>query len=221
MRWFLNLLSTSIGKKMLMAITGLFLILFLGEHLYSNLHLYAGEEVFNDHAEKMAQNLIVRIVEVGLFLAIVAHTVNGIRLAIENRRARPQRYRLHRSAGFKTLASRSMIISGSIIFVFLILHLGDFFWKARFGTVATGHSLYQIVTETFSLPIYSALYVVAMILVGLHLSHGFLSALRTMGLEHKRYTPVLRSAGILIAISFAAGFSSIPIFFYFRSLGQW
>ena len=219
MRWFFDLLSTSIGKKLLMALTGLFLVLFLGVHLYGNLYLYAGEEAFNTHAEKIASNVFIRIVEVVLFLAIVAHVINGIRLTIENRRARPQRYRVKRSAGMGSLASRSMIVSGSVVFIYLVVHLRNFFWEARFGRVAAGESLYQVVIATFALPGYAALYVIAMVLLGMHLAHGVLSALRTLGLEHHRYTPLLRGIGLVLAVGFTAGFASLPIFFYTRSLG--
>ena len=218
MRWLLNLLSTSIGKKVLMALTGLFLVLFLAVHLYGNLYLYVGEEAFNHHAESISGNALIRIVEVVLFLAIVAHAVSGVQLTIRNRRARPQRYRVRRRAGFSTLASRSMIVSGSVVFIFIVVHLRNFFYEARFGRAAAGESLYKVVTETFALPGYAALYVIAMILLGLHLAHGFLSALRTLGIEHQRYTPLLRGVGLVLAVGFAAAFASMPIVFFARSL---
>ena len=218
MRWLLDLLATSIGKKLLMALTGLFLVLFLAVHLYGNLYLYAGEEAFNDHAESISSNALIRVVEVVLFLAIVAHAVNGVQLTIRNRRARPQRYRVKRYAGFSTLASRSMIVSGSVVFIFIVVHLRNFFWEARFGRVAAGESLYRVVSETFALPGYAALYLIAMVLLGLHLGHGFLSALRTLGIEHQRYTPLLRGLGLVLAVGFAAAFASLPVVFFVRSL---
>ncbi|MCY4484739.1 MAG: succinate dehydrogenase cytochrome b subunit [Spirochaetaceae bacterium] len=218
MRWLLDLLSTSIGKKVLMALTGLFLVLFLAVHLYGNLYLYAGEEAFNHHAESISGNALIRIVEVVLFLSIIAHAVSGVQLTIRNRRARPQRYRVKRRAGFSTLASRSMIVSGSVVFIFIVIHLRNFFYEARFGRAAAGESLYRVVSETFALPGYAALYVIAMVLLGVHLAHGFLSALRTLGIEHQRYTPVLRGVGLLLAVGFAAAFASMPIVFFVRSL---
>ena len=218
MRWLLDLLSSSIGKKVLMAATGLFLVLFLAVHLYGNLYLYVGEEAFNHHAEALSGNLLIHIVRVVLFLAIIAHAENGVQLAVRNRRARPQRYRVNRRAGFSTLASRTMIVSGSVVFIFIVVHLRNFFWEKRFGRAADGESLYRVVTETFALPGYVVLYVVAMVLLGLHLAHGFLSALRTLGLEHQRYTPVLRWIGLVLAFGFAAAFASMPIVFFARSL---
>jgi len=216
MRWLFDLLSTSIGKKLLMAVTGLFLVLFLAVHLYGNLYLYAGEEAFNAHAKSISSNVLVRVVEVVLFLAIIAHAGNGVRLTIENRRARPQRYRMKRRAGFSNLASRTMAVSGSVVFIFIVVHLRNFFWEARFGRAAAGESLYRVVTETFALPGYAALYVVAMVLLGLHLAHGVLSALRTLGIEHQRYTPLLRGLGLALAVGFAAAFASLPIVFFIR-----
>lgn len=218
MRWLFELLATSIGKKLLMAVTGLFLVSFLAVHLYGNLYLYAGEAAFNAHAKAISGNVFVRVVEVVLFLAIVAHAANGVRLTVENRRARPQRYRRKRGAGFSTLASRSMAVSGSVVFIFIVVHLRNFFWEARFGRAAAGESLYRVVTETFALPGYAALYVVAMVLLGLHLAHGAHSALRTLGLEHHRYTPLLRGLGLLLAVGFAGAFASLPIVFFLRSL---
>ncbi len=218
MRWLLDLLSTSIGKKVLMAVTGLFLVLFLAVHLYGNLYLYAGEEAFNHHAEAISGNALIRVVEVVLFLSIIAHAVSGVQLTVRNRRARPQRYRVKRHAGFSSLASRTMIVSGSVVFIFIVVHLRNFFWEARFGRAAAGESLYRVVTETFALPGYAVLYVIAMILLGMHLAHGFLSALRTLGFEHQRYTPLLRGIGLVLAVGFAAAFASLPIVFFVRSL---
>ena len=218
MRWLLDLLSTSIGKKVLMAVTGLFLVLFLAVHLYGNLYLYAGEEAFNHHAEAISSNALIPVVEVVLFLSIIAHAVSGVQLTVRNRRARPQRYRVKRHAGFSSLASRTMIVSGSVVFIFIVVHLRNFFWEARFGRAAAGESLYRVVTETFALPGYAVLYVIAMILLGMHLAHGFLSALRTLGFEHQRYTPLLRGIGLVLAVGFAAAFASLPIVFFVRSL---
>ena len=219
MRWLLDLLSTSIGKKVLMALTGLFLVLFLAVHLYGNLYLYVGEEAFNHHAESISGNALIRVVEVLLFLAIVVHAVNGVQthrpqparapaalprepsrrlqhaVLAHHDRVRQRGVHLHRRA------PAQLLLRGALR-----------------AAAAAGESLYRVVTDTFALPGYALLYVIAMILLGLHLAHGFLSALRTLGVEHRRYTPLLRGVGLVLAVGFAAAFASMPIVFFVRSL---
>ena len=219
MRWLFELLSSSIGKKVLMALTGLFLVSFLVVHLYGNLFLFVSAEAFNEHAHSFASNVIIRTIEALLFFAVVAHASTGIYLARQNRLARPVRYRRHRAAGTRTLASRSMLLTGSIVFIFLVIHLRGFFYETRFGTVHEGASLYELVTETFAIPAYAALYVVAMILLALHLVHGVQSAFRSLGIEHARYTPAIRAIGLFLAVALPGAFASMPIYFVLQSGG--
>lgn len=216
MKWFFELVSSSIGKKILMAVTGLFLILFIGQHLYGNLYLFAGEKAFNEHSESMVSNVFIRIVEIFLFMAIIVHVANGIHISFQNRASRPHKYSINRRTGMGSFSSKSMLISGSFIFIFIIVHLKNFFWEARFGKSAAGESLYQIVTQTFTIPFYAGLYIVAMILLGIHLIHGFHSALRTLGIEHHRYTPIINGAGVFLSIILAGGFASMPIYFFVK-----
>ena len=219
MRWLFELLSSSIGKKLLMALTGLFLVSFLVVHLYGNLFLFVSEEAFNEHAHSFASNVIIRTIEALLFLAIVAHAFTGLYLARQNRLARPVRYRRHRAAGTRTLASRSMLITGSVVFIFLVIHLRGFFYETRFGSVYGGESLYVLVTETFAIPGYAALYVVAMILLAVHLAHGVQSAFRSLGIESARYTPAIRAVGLFLAVALPAAFASMPIYFVLQGGG--
>ena len=212
-RWFFGLLTSSVGKKALMGATGLFLCSFLVVHLYGNLLLYAGAEHFEEHAHEFTTNVIIRIVEVLLFLSIVLHAASGLWLTAQNRRARPVRYARNRSAGMSTLASRTMVITGSAVFIYLVIHLRQFFYESRFGPHADEVSLYELVVTTFRDPLYAVLYVVAMILLAGHLLHGFQSGFKSLGLHQVRYARVIRAVGIVFAIAVPAGFASLPIYF--------
>lgn len=207
------MLTSSVGKKALMGATGLFLCSFLVVHLYGNLLLYAGAERFEEHAHELTANIVIRIVEVLLFLSIVLHAASGVWLTAQNRRARPVRYVKNRRAGAGTLASRTMVITGSAIFIFLVIHLRQFFYESRFGPQADDVSLYELVAATFRDPLYAVLYVAAMILLAGHLLHGFQSGFKSLGLHQVRYARLIRAAGTVFAVAVPAGFASLPIYF--------
>ncbi len=207
------MLTSSVGKKALMGATGLFLCSFLVVHLYGNLQLYAGAERFEEHAHELTANIVIRIVEVLLFLSIALHAASGVWLTVRNRRARPVRYVRNRSAGAGTPASRTMAITGSATFIFLVIHLRQFFYESRFGPRADHVSLYDLVVATFRDPLYAVLYVAAMILLAGHLLHGFQSGFKSLGLHHVRYARVIRAAGTVFAVAVPAGFASLPIYF--------
>ena len=219
MQRLLQLISSSIGKKLLMALTGLFLCTFLIEHLYGNLLLYVGEDAFNHHAESLTSNVIIRIVEVLLFLTIALHIIGGYWLTTRNRRARPIRYRVKHRAILGTLSSRTMIITGSAILVYLAIHLKQFFYEYRFGTLGEEQSLYHLVATAFTIPEYAAIYAAAMVLLAFHLYHGFQSGFKTLGVMHASYSALIRTVGALFAILVPAGFASLPIYFLIQSLG--
>ena len=212
-RWCFEVLTSSVGKKALMGATGLFLCSFLVVHLYGNLLLYAGAAKFDAHAHEFATNVIIRIIEVFLFLSIVLHAASGIWLTAQNRKARPVRYARNRSAGRSTLASRTMVITGSAIFIYLVIHLRHFFYESRFGPHADEVSLYELVVTTFRMPGYAVLYVVAMVLLAGHLLHGFQSGFKSLGLHQVRYARLIRAVGIVFAIAVPAGFASLAIYF--------
>ena len=207
------MLTSSVGKKALMGATGLFLCSFLVVHLYGNLLLYAGAERFEEHAHELTANIVIRIVEVLLFLSIVLHAASGVWLTAQNRRARPVRYVRNRRAGAGTLASRTMVITGSAIFIFLVIHLRQFFYESRFGPQADDVSLYELVAATFRDPLYAVLYVAAMILLAGHLLHGFQSGFKSLGLHQVRYARLIRAVGTVFAVAVPAGFASLPIYF--------
>jgi succinate dehydrogenase / fumarate reductase, cytochrome b subunit len=220
MGWFTKFIDSSIGKKLVMALTGLFLSLFLIVHLGGNLLLFKNDEgaAFMMYSEIMASpnNIIIRILEYGLFILLIYHIVNGIRLWILNRRSKGVAYESNNPSENSSLFSRTMVLSGSIIFIFLVIHLRTFFFPYRFGDAS--HDMYLGVAEAFADPIYSGFYVIAMVLLAFHLVHGVQSAFQTLGINHNKYTPFLKGFGIFFAIVICAAFASMPVYFFLRSL---
>jgi succinate dehydrogenase / fumarate reductase cytochrome b subunit len=216
MGWISTFANSSIGKKFVMAITGISLILFLIVHLAGNFTLYIGEETFNGYVTTLdIVKPLIRVVEVILALIFIFHIYNGIKLWYENKKANPVKYKVNASSENSSIFSRTIILSGSIVFIFLITHLSTLWYAFNFGTHGEGYSYYDIVVQWLSYPIYSLSYVLAMILLGFHLNHGFQSAFQTFGWTHKKYTPIIEKLGNLFAIVMAAGFASFPIYFLF------
>ena len=217
MGWFLKFLNSSIGKKFMMAVTGSFLLIFLIIHLVGNITLFFGPGAFNAYVS--ALDLIkplIRVIEVVLLGAFVLHIFNGLKLWLENKRARGITYKVNGSKENSTIFSRTMAISGSIILIFLVSHLATFFWRFNVHDpmgLATHHQYYDVVVYFLSMWWYSILYVVAMIFLGYHLNHGFQSAFQTFGWNHNRYFPVIEKIGTIYAIIMALGFASMPIYF--------
>ncbi len=215
MGWFIKFIDSSLGKKLIMALTGLFLSLFLIEHLVGNLLLLKNDDgaAFTAYAEFLASpnNIIARVLEIGLFLVFIYHIVNGFRLWRYNKKATLVRYHTNNSSANSSFFSRFMTWSGSITFIFLVIHLRTFFFPYRFGDPA--NTMYEGVKEAFSNPIYSGFYIVAMIFLAFHLVHGVQSAFQTLGLRHNKYTPFIKKFGVFFAIVICAGFALIPIYF--------
>ncbi|MEM7036710.1 MAG: succinate dehydrogenase cytochrome b subunit [Bacteroidota bacterium] len=222
--------SFSIGKKLIMGLTGLFLIIFLVTHLAGNLLLFAGPVPFNEYAEFMGKTWFIRIAEIILFLGFIVHIADGLMLKMQNRKARPVRYAVNAGNKNSSWGSRNMAATGIILLVFLILHLISFFLDARFGLdiglgidmsqfdyTAIGTedhaSLWHKSAAQMSVEWYSAIYVIAMAIVGFHLNHGFQSAFQTLGIRHAKYTPLIKKAGTAFAIVVPAAFAAIPIYF--------
>lgn len=219
MKAAIKMFYTSVGRKLLMALTGLFLCVFLLEHLYGNLLLYKldGGVAFNEYTETMTSNLLIRIVEIGLFAGIIIHALDGLLITLANRKARPVRYEVSNQSVNSSWFSRNMGLTGSIIFIFLVIHLKKFFIVHRFGHPETTMS--QDVALAFQSHLYTILYVVAMILLGAHLNHGFQSAFQTLGWSNKKYSPLLKSTGTAFALLMVVGFASFPIFIHFNLFG--
>ena len=217
MSWFLKFLNSSIGKKFMMAVTGSFLLIFLIIHLIGNITLFFGPGAFNGYVSALdVVKPLIRVIEVVLLAAFVLHIFNGLRLWLENKRARGITYKVNGSKENSTIFSRTMAVTGSIILIFLVSHLATFFWRFNVHDpmgLATQHQYYDVVVYFFNIWWYAILYVVAMILLGYHLNHGFQSAFQTFGWNHNRYFPVIKKLGTIYAIIMALGFASMPIYF--------
>ncbi len=214
---FFKFINSSIGKKFMMAITGSFLLIFLIIHLIGNITLFFGPNAFNGYVKALdVIKPLIRVIELVLLAAFVIHILNGFKLWLENKRARGVNYKVSGSSENSDVFSRTMFLTGSIIFIFLVTHLGTFFWRFNVHDpmgLALEHQYYEIVVYFFSLWWYAVLYVIAMIFLGYHLNHGFQSAFQTFGWNHNRYTPIIKKIGTIYAIIMAAGFASMPIYF--------
>ena len=222
MGWLSDRLNSSIGKKFIMAITGLLLLAFLVIHLLNNLLLFLGPEIFNENVARLeAIKPLVRVIEIVLALIFIFHIYNALKLYFENKKANPQKYAIDASSKSSTFYSRYMTVTGVIILIFLILHLSTFWTSFNFGAhpVDGSHPYYAIIQDAFANPFISVFYMIAMIVLGSHLNHAFQSSFQTFGWESKKFTPLVKKIGTVIALIMAIGFASIPVFFYLASLG--
>lgn len=212
---FTRFFTSTIGRKLLIGFTGLFLCSFLVVHFAGNLLLFRSDDgiAFNQYAEFMASNPVIRTMEIGLFLGLVIHIALGVHLWRANRRVRPEHYKVKAGSETSPLASRISFLSGSILFIFLVVHLRTFFVPSRFS--GTDVSMYHLVQEAFTSPLYSLFYLVALVLLGYHLRHGFQSAFQTFGLRGKSYLPLIEMLGFIFWFLIPLGFAAMPLFFFF------
>lgn len=224
MNWVLNTLTSSLGRKLLMSLTGLFLISFLVIHLLGNLQILKddGGLAFNTYAVFMTSNPVIKTVSYLLYLGIILHAVLGLWLTISNRRARGGSYKVSSASDNSTWASRNMFVLGLLVFAFLFLHMKDFWWKYKFGggyvfemDVNGNRDLYSLVVEQFGYLFTVVAYLIGLVALGLHLAHGFQSAFQTLGIEHKQYTPAIKFVGLAFSIIVPAAFAVLPLYVYF------
>lgn len=227
MSWVSKTLSSTLGRKLLMSLTGLFLILFLVFHLIGNLQLLFPDngESFNLYAHSMANNPLIRVVSIGNFAFILLHIVYSVLLSRHNKNSRPIDYAVSKASTNSTWSSRNMGILGTVILIFLLVHLRGFYYEIKFGEMpvvdyagVTYKNVFAIVSAAYSSLLYVVFYVVAMGFLGFHLSHGFASAFQTLGLNHVKYSPLIQKAGVGFAIVVPGLFALIPIVMYIRSL---
>lgn len=220
------LIQSSLAKKYWMAATGLFLVLFLIGHLAGNLQLLIpGEEgklQFNAYAQFMTSNALVMILSYLTYISIIFHAIDGLVLTIQNKKARPIDYAYSRPSRNSLWTSRNMGILGTLILVFIIIHMAQFWYVMHWGPIGTDSAgnkdLHTVVVTaftdgTFGL-IYTIAYVVAMAVVGLHLSHGFQSAFQSLGLRTDKIKKALFTVGYLFAIIVPLLFAIIPVYIY-------
>ena len=229
MGWIGRFFTSSIGQKLVMGLTGLFLILFLAVHLAGNLQLLKddGGVAFNAYADFMGNNPMIQIVSKGNFLFIILHAVLGLYLYVKNKMARgTQKYAVQKVRAVNTHPgfAKNMAILGTILLIFILVHLYQFWLKMKLGIVETVvvdgsevSNLYALVSATFSDPLFVVFYVICMAVVGFHLWHGFQSAFQTFGWNHPKYTPTVQFLGKAYSVLVPLGFALIPIVFYLKN----
>jgi succinate dehydrogenase cytochrome b subunit len=211
-------LSSSVGTKILVALTGLGFAAFLVEHLVANLMVLTDPHGYNAYAHRLLTNPLIYIAEAGLVLLFGVHAFKAVAVTLRNRRARGAGYEVKRRAGRnsrKSLASTTMIFTGLWLLAFIVIHLKTFKFGPSYETPDGMRDLARLVFEVYREPFHVAFYILSMIVVGLHLSWGLSSAFQSLGLEHSRYNALIRGAGWTIAVVMAVGFALIPAVIYF------
>jgi succinate dehydrogenase / fumarate reductase cytochrome b subunit len=218
LRWFFKLLSSSIGQKFVMGITGLLLCGFLVAHLAGNLLLFLGEKWFNDYAHKLHEQWeLLLIAETGLFVLFLAHIYLAISTSIGNARAREDQYAIKQPKvrGRVIGANTWMFASGAVVLGFVLLHLADL-RLAQAGINLRGLSYkdndFANTVMVLGDPISRVVYTLGAIVLGIHLSHGFASAFQSLGLNHPKYMPLIKVIGQIFAVVIAVGFASLALF---------
>lgn len=216
MNRLVRLFGASVGRKLVAATTGFLLIAFLIGHLFGNLKVFQGPESLNAYAAFLQGHPLVWVFRAGLLTVFVLHVWATLSLARENRAARPERYRVYRPQA-ATLVSRSMAVTGILIFVFVVYHLLHF----TFGVVGPGGTafaqaherldVYAMVVQSFRNPLISGTYLVAMLVLGLHLLHGAASAFQTFGVRHESYDAFIKGACLVVTGLLALGNAAIAL----------
>lgn len=207
-------LSSSIGKKFLMGLTGLFLISFLIIHVSLNSFIFFNDHgaSFNEGANFMAHNPVIRVLEIGLFGGLLLHIFQALVLTLENRKARPIAYEVVNGSANSSWYSRSMGILGSLLLIFLVVHLANFWVPTKVSVFThTEHNTFEGLKETFSQWYFVVLYLVGVGSLLYHLLHGFQSAFQSLGLNHKKYTPAIKTIGVWFSIIVCLLFAAMPI----------
>ena len=232
-----SLITSSIGKKYLMALSGLFLCLFLLGHLLGNLQLFIsgqqGADNFNLYAKFMTTNPLVKVLSYLTYFSILFHVVDGLLLTIQNRRARPKRYVIEKGKANSSWASRNMALLGTILLVFIVTHMQNFWYVMHFGNIKlvdidglATKDLHTVVMDFFNpaknsmAALMVGLYVFAMAAMGYHLQHGFSSAFQSLGLNHEKYNPIIKTIGTTFCVLVPAAFASIPVYLFYIQIAH-
>jgi len=215
----LRAFSSSVGTKLLIGVTGLMLVAYMVLHLVGNVLILFGREIFNEYSHLLISNPLIVPIELGLLAVFIVHIYKTVRMWQQNRAARPVPYQKKELAGHtsrKSLASSTMIASGLLVLAFVVVHVKQF----KFGTFylapgsETVRDLYRTEIEVFRNPVWVAFYVIATLLVALHMRHGVSSAFQSLGLDHPRYTRRIVAVGIALAVLVGGGLAIIPIWSY-------
>lgn len=218
-----SIFTSSIGKKLLMSLAGIFLIVFLLVHMGINLLviIYDDPMIYNKAAHFMSSNILIKIFEIVLICGILLHVIYALVLQLQNWIARPKRYN---KANYSNTSffSKFMIHTAAIILVFLSIHFVDFYFKAKFGHGAEilvdgvmYHDFASEIFDKFKMLPFVIFYIAAFVFLGFHLIHGFQSAFKTLGLDNKKYNPAIQVLAIIYSVLVVAGFSIIPLVIYY------
>ena len=208
MNWVIRTFSTSVGKKYLMAVSGLLFLLFLTTHLLGNLSIYGGPTAFVSYAEHLhALGKILVLAEIGLIVALIIHVTTAVFLFFENRRARPVKYAVDKSGGGRTFSSQTMPYTGLLILAFVGVHLATF---SHHIVDQSTRNIFQIAHAVFSNPLYLIIYTLGVLVVAFHVQHGLWSAFQTIGANHPKYMPFIQGASVTFAVIVALGFGLLP-----------
>lgn len=220
-----RVISSSVGTKLLLALSGLALAAYLVLHLVGNAFIFLGPEALNGWGHTLISNPLVVPAEIGLLLIFLVHVYKAVLNWWDNRQARPSGYRVKRWARHtsrKNLGSTTMIWTGGVILGFVVVHVagfkyGVFYEPPEFEPGV--RDLYRLVLDTFLNPAWAGFYLAVMVLIGFHLRHGVASAFQSLGADGPRFTPAVRLVGWLLALGLAAGFAFIPVWAYFLAGG--
>ena len=221
-----SIFTSSIGKKFIMSLAGIFLLLFLLVHLAINLLLilFSSSEYFNLASHFMRTNVVIKIFEVVLFGGILLHIVYAVILQIQNWLARPKGYSVTNYSQ-TSIFSKFVIHTAVVTFTFLVIHLMDFYFASKFGH-SVGQVIYSdgnamedlasLVVAKFHMPVFVWGYILCFLVLGIHLHHGFQSAFQTLGINHQRYTPIIKGIGLIYTLIITIGFTIIPLIIYYK-----
>ena len=220
-------IQSTIFRKVLSAITGLFLVSFLLGHLAGNLQLFIpgvdGQTQFNKYALFMTTNPVVNMLSIITYLSIILHIIVTLYLTVLSRKARPIGYAVNNNSASSKWSSRNMSVLGVVILLFLIVHLRSFWYEMHFGNIPYQYledgtklkDLHKITVSAFQNPLYTAFYILCMVALSYHLMHGVESAIQTIGLKLPSYERAIKYAGKFLALTIPTIFASIPIYLYF------
>lgn len=215
-------LSSAIGRKQIMAVTGLAWSLFVLSHMIGNMLIFVGPDAYNKYSHALISNPLIYVAEAGLVITLLIHVWDGIQLTIKNKWARPSKNAMPtngpKAARFQ---SKWMIFHGTMILIFVILHLITFKYGPGLGegyvTTVDGvemRDLHRLVMEVFQSPGYVVWYLLCLVLLGLHLSHGFYSSFASLGFYHPKYSPIINKLGYAYALIVALGFIAQPLYVF-------
>jgi succinate dehydrogenase / fumarate reductase cytochrome b subunit len=218
--------SSSIGSKFLIAFTGISLLVFLVAHLAGNLLFIAGPDAFNEYSHKLVSNPLIYAAELGLLAVFVLHIFKTVGMLVDSYSARPQRYAKKKWAktknerSRKTIASSTMIVTGTIVLLFVVTHLLTFKFGPYYETPDGIRDIYRLQLAVFSQPGYVAFYLAAMGVIMFHLWHGVSSALQSFGIDSPTWTPRLKWLGRGVALALGLGFAILPIYTFLMNMPE-